>query len=156
MRIKKLLTKKHDGDQFVEAAFVTLFMALFLIACAFFFTVWMYQFSIKETVDLTLTTAMKKMETVSMSEYSTIENEIETELKAQNCTISNVTCYPSAVEAQYGDEISISLTGFYDFESDDTPFKPIIQSLRTLAPGVFSGSNYSIELNKTIMGTKKC
>lgn len=156
MKIRKILTKKHSGDQFVEAAFVALFMSLFMIAFAFFYTVWMYEFSIKETVDLTLTTAMKKMETVSMSEYDTIENEIKAELEAQHCTITNVTCFPNVTEAEYGDEISISITGTYNFESEDTPFKPILNALRKIVPGSFAESSYTIDLSKSVKGTKKC
>lgn len=156
MKIRKFFAKKRDGNQFVEAAFVALFMSLFMIGFAFFYTVWMYQFSIKETVDLTLTSAMKKMETVSMSGYGAIENDIKAELESQHCTITNVTCSPNGAEVKYGDEINISLTGTYDFESDDTPFKPIIESLRKIAPGVFSENHYTIELNQSVTGTKKC
>lgn len=155
-KLKKILTCKREGNQFVEAAFVTFSMTLFLIASMFLYTIWIHEYTIKETVDFALTNSMKKMETETSGSYTTIANNLKTELMDEGIVVTSLTCSASGGgAAPYGAELNISFVGYYDYEGN-VPSKGVIQSLRKLIPTMFTADHFKLKLDKSVTGTKKC
>ena len=158
-RIKNFFTRKRKGSSvYVESAFVTFFMAAFLTGCVYSYTLWITKYTVKETVDFAMTTAMKKMETISSSEYDTVLQYTEDTLLDFGIEVDDITwssSAPSGTEPNYSDQITIEFKGSYDF-ANDTKAKPIANSLKSLSDLFGNETLFKMNLEKKVEGTKKC
>ena len=79
-QIKKILLGNSKGNSYVGASFVMFGLLFAIMILGLTYSMWMCQFNVSESVDLSMTTTLKAMETRGYLD-ATLKDSLENELK---------------------------------------------------------------------------
>ena len=148
-QIKKILLGNSKGNSYVGASLVMFGLLFAIMILGLTYSMWMCQFNVSESVDLSMTTTLKAMETRGYLD-ATLKDSLENELKKQgfdNYSVNGTTSKPG-----YGDEISITVSGKIDM-ANNTGFSAVIKAMRSIG---ISDVGYIEFKNRKMEGTCKC
>lgn len=157
VKLKRLLKKKSQGDQFVEASICLMVLMICFMALVMAYNVWMREYSIIDKVGLIQTSYMKRMEVtgyLSADDVVSLRNELtEAGMKADSVFINGSTNGEAPIK--YGQPIFLTIKGSVDL-SDASCGSNSIASTVKLIQNKFSLSGFgTFEYEKKVTGTSK-
>ncbi len=151
--LKRIIIRKQEGSEFVEAAFCMFATLIMLITLGLGYAVWQTQMNLNDKIDLIQTAYMKRMEAtgyLTESDKTSLIHELE-EAGFRDVDITGST----SVRQKYGKPIQIRINGLVDLADMDSfdVIAPVIQYIRnTFGLSDFGTLDY---VNHTFKGTSK-
>lgn len=153
--VKRLLSKKNKGDQFIEASIcllATIVVSVCIILC---FSIWMTQYSTNDTLNLIQASYMKKMEITGC-----LTREDETALKKElnDAGIKNVSLTGTTTSQQtYGQKINLVITGEVDMSDGSiSSFSHFADTVGFMQKKLKMDNLGKFRYYKNLLGTSKC
>ncbi|WP_294359936.1 hypothetical protein [uncultured Clostridium sp.] len=147
-QIKRFITKNKKGSaSYIGATIELLVISLMFLIFGTTYAFWMTEYTTKQNTDLVLTSSMKQMET--REDYTDIKTSLKSELQELGMTEVRITV--PGRRPNYGQEITISVEGKYDFSAD-----PLLKSAVNILKKMGVEDAGIMEYSDTKEGTCKC
>lgn len=148
IKVNKFITKHKKGSaSYIGATIELLVISLMFLIFGTTYAFWMTEYTTMQNTDLVLTSSMKQMET--REDYTDIKTSLESEL--QKLGMKEVRINVPEIKSNYGQEITISVKGKYDFSED-----PLLKSAVNILKKMGVENAGILEYSETKKGTCKC